>query len=151
MDATTLLLLVACSCSCALAQQCNLNNTEKFSPYCRDLNIEYPPVIYQDQNFVLKFHDNNEIYVTNVSLFTSNDLYCGRGTFVLGHQCKASELLVDSQNLTFQNVICTSTGLESPVIGEVQLVVELSGLVTQCAVSYATIWAQSKNNIIIEN
>lgn len=144
--------LALLSCTPLVVQACNLSNTEKFIPECSSLNIDYPQIVFQDINFQLKFPTStfHGIYVSNVSLFTTNDEYCGRDTFSLGHQCEASHLLSGGpqNNVSFQNVICHTSSMDtSPPLGKVQLILQLSGSIN-CVVSYTVMWAQS-NSVLI--
>lgn len=137
MTVSVFVLLFLCLGPFAVSEECSLNYTEKFSIECSLLDISYPSVIFQDQQFLVSIHDEDNISISNVSLFTASDSYCGPNTFSQGHQCVID--LLGSSNAT---VTCLEGS--SFIIGPISLVIGLSN----CAVHLNVTWGQSELSIL---
>ncbi len=114
--------------------QCNLSDIEKFDPQCAGVDIEFPSVIFLNQNFILNIGLTG-INIQNISLFNSSVDYCGPSSFADGLQCIAVQ--TDGAQTTSVDVVCMEDTTYSITTGQISLIIGITGSV-DCSIPLST-------------
>ena len=135
MASALLLLFIFLSSSLldlSASQDCSLSNEEKFN--CSSLDgTTHPSIIYQDSPFTIDIYRTNaSLLISNASLFTSTNGYCGPHSFASGVQCS----VVSSEDVSNSTITC-SNGVH---VGPAVLIIGLG----DCAFPLYVQWGQCK-------
>lgn len=114
------------------SQDCSLSNEEKFN--CSSLDdTTHPPIIYQDSPFTIDIYRTSaSLLISNASLFTSTNGYCGPHSFASGVQCSVAS----TEGVSNSTITC-SNGFH---VGPAVLIIGLN----DCALPLYVQWGQCK-------